>query len=305
MTFDEISTFLFALEYESLSKAAEIMYISQGTASNRIKSLEKELNFELFIRNKGQKKLELTELGRRFVPTAQQISALWQDALQLKNSHIYEMVKIAGIDVINVFTLSQFYNDFVNNNSDIFLKINTHHSSRIHDLIDKHLIDIGFVFNQKNYETISSTPLYEEEMVIIAQKNSRYNENTRLDELSISNEVYVRWGTDFELWHNRHFESNIPKKITVGTGSMQGAYITDENTWAFTPKSIALSLIRNNPNMKYFRLEKNPPNCVCYLLINKHNKIAKKISIDKLLFELQDHLINNEAITVLKEFAMH
>lgn len=52
MTELEIDAFLNIVKYGSITKAAEILYISQPALSRRIKSLESELQYKLFIRQK-------------------------------------------------------------------------------------------------------------------------------------------------------------------------------------------------------------------------------------------------------------
>ena len=59
MTELEIDAFLNIVKYGSITKAAEILYISQPALSRRIKSLESELQYKLFIRQKGVRILRL------------------------------------------------------------------------------------------------------------------------------------------------------------------------------------------------------------------------------------------------------
>lgn len=56
----EIEAFLNIVKYGSITKAAEVLYISQPALSRRIKSLENELQYELFIRQKGIRNIILT-----------------------------------------------------------------------------------------------------------------------------------------------------------------------------------------------------------------------------------------------------
>ena len=53
MTNSEISAFLAIVECGSFSKAAEMLFITQPALSRRIQSLENEIGYKLFERNKG------------------------------------------------------------------------------------------------------------------------------------------------------------------------------------------------------------------------------------------------------------
>ena len=53
MTFLEIEAFLKIVQYGSFSAAAEKLYITQPALGRRIRALEEELGYLLFIRYKG------------------------------------------------------------------------------------------------------------------------------------------------------------------------------------------------------------------------------------------------------------
>ena len=56
--------FLAVAQEESISKAADILHITQPTLSRQLMDLEKELNTKLLIRGKRNKKITLTEDGK-------------------------------------------------------------------------------------------------------------------------------------------------------------------------------------------------------------------------------------------------
>lgn len=64
MTFEQLEFFVLIERYKNFSKAAEENYLSQSTLSKRIKSLEKELGVELFVRM--ARSVELTNAGKEF-----------------------------------------------------------------------------------------------------------------------------------------------------------------------------------------------------------------------------------------------
>ena len=49
----EIECFLAICEHKTISSAAESLYITQPSLSSRLKTLERELGGELFVRKKG------------------------------------------------------------------------------------------------------------------------------------------------------------------------------------------------------------------------------------------------------------
>lgn len=68
--------FLAVAQEESISKAADILHITQPTLSRQLMDLEKELNTKLLIRGKRNKKITLTEDGKLLKSRAQEITEL-------------------------------------------------------------------------------------------------------------------------------------------------------------------------------------------------------------------------------------
>ncbi|CAM5579171.1 LysR family transcriptional regulator OS=Lysinibacillus sphaericus OX=1421 GN=LS41612_06580 PE=3 SV=1 [Lysinibacillus sphaericus] len=76
MNIDHIEAFLYVVHYKSIHKAANALFLSQPTVTARIKSLERELNVELFYRD--ARSVILSEKGKDFLPFATQIVQTFQ-----------------------------------------------------------------------------------------------------------------------------------------------------------------------------------------------------------------------------------
>lgn len=64
MNIDHIEAFLYVVHYKSIHKAANALFLSQPTVTARIKSLERELNVELFHRD--GRSVILSDKGKDF-----------------------------------------------------------------------------------------------------------------------------------------------------------------------------------------------------------------------------------------------
>ena len=84
MNYQDIKTFLTIVSSSSLSKAAEVLFVSQPALSHRLSALEEELGTELIIRKKGSRTLELTDAGQRFVPLARKWEQLWLETSKIQ-----------------------------------------------------------------------------------------------------------------------------------------------------------------------------------------------------------------------------
>mgnify|MGYP000369462094 CR=1 FL=1 len=69
--------FVKIVEMDSFSAAAEALYLSQSALSQQIRTLEGQLQFELF--QHVPRRVILTPAGRDFYPKAKQLVALYQE----------------------------------------------------------------------------------------------------------------------------------------------------------------------------------------------------------------------------------
>ena len=76
MNLAEIETFLTIVNTKSITRTADLLFLSQPTVSHRLTSLENELGFPLVIRQKGHKQVELTAKGTDFIILAERWMSL-------------------------------------------------------------------------------------------------------------------------------------------------------------------------------------------------------------------------------------
>ena len=62
MHYKDIETFLELVRTRNITKTAEHLYLSQSTISNRLKNLEDELGYQLIVRAKGHRAIQLTQI---------------------------------------------------------------------------------------------------------------------------------------------------------------------------------------------------------------------------------------------------
>lgn len=273
MNFDEIETFLAVSEYANIARAADQLYIGQGTASSRIQRLEEELGIQLFVRQKGLRNVLLTPEGEYFLPLAQQMISLWQQAQQIKNRLIFRELRIAAIDTLNRFFLSEPYCNFMENNPDIQFYLQTEHSTEIHQLIENQQIDIGFVCTLHKFQNVIAKPLFREKSVLIYHANSNFGSSLNFADLLPQNEIYLTMGTAYDLWHQRRFTQSSVRKISIGTNSMLPEFLRDPQTWAITTQETAEIMLQQNSDLRYCAItEDPPPERTAYLLLYKYPK---------------------------------
>lgn len=298
MTIEEINTFLRVIETNSITAAANQLFISQSTASSRISNLEKEIGVSLIYRAKGVKEISLTTEGEEFLPIAQQWLALYKDAQELKNSNSIRTLRIATNDLLNTQLLPYIYTDFTNKYKNIMLYTQTEHASEAYNQVANQLVDIAIVYTLHNLQNIVSVPLYKENLVILCHKDSKFAKSQDFRDLKGEFEVYTRWSSEYEVWHKQNFPYNHRSKIVIGTASMTKHFLNEVEDWSIASKIVANNIILDKPD--FISIEhRHIPSRTAYLLTHKYAKPGSKDLIQLFINELVGHLNRNNSVTML------
>lgn len=281
MTLEMVETFLTILKYKNITAAAQSLYTSQSTISHRLQLLENEVGVPLFIRNKGQRFVELTPGGEEFIPIAERWMALFRDTSKIKDETLRQTLAVGGADLINTYTFVPLYREYLSKNPETQLIIRTYHSGELYHLLETREIDIGFVYSQRRYPDILTRTLYQEQMYVICHKDSRYHDLIAPEELSIANEVYLRWNADYELWHSQRWPTG-KSLVYVGTGAQLSLYLDVPGRWAIAPASVYHAL-RNKEHLVCYNLTNPPPPLNCYEITHRY----PKPSVERLIHTFQ------------------
>lgn len=278
MNYEEVQTFLSVLEYGSIVKGAKRLFIGQGTASSRIKHLEEELGVTLFNRQPGLNNLSLTEAGKEFLEIAHRYMEVNESALKLKEKTRKIELNIASLDMINHFVFRNRYIEFIRALPNVSLNIQTYHSSYIHELINQMRFDVGFVFSLYNYPNITAEKISSEKMSIVYFKGNPFAIEKRFDLLNHNEEIFIKWSSDFQQWHNNFFTYR-QKKVTIGTAALLKDFLLSEENWSIVPESVAKEVCTLDQQLNYFVIEGAPTRNL-YSITNINLSKEKKEYID-------------------------
>ena len=304
MTQEHVETFLTVVTYGSITAAASHLYLSQSTVSARIRQMEEELGAPLLIRQKGYRSVELTAFGNAFIPLAGQWATLWKDAQHLKLLADIRTLIIASIDSVNNYTFVPLFRYMIGAYPQLKLNIRTHHSNEIHSLVESRAADIGFVFSQANYPDIISRPVYRELMYLVCNRESPYGDDIACRDLDPAFEVYLRWGQDYQSWHDRNWNPDNYAAITVNTGSTLQRFLDRPGRWAIAPMSV-IHEMSHDSNIVYYTLKDPPAPRICYMLKNRYPDTRRRESIEIFEREMFSFIEESEDICSFEEWMLN
>lgn len=282
MNFVELETFLVLADTKNLTKTAEHLYVSQSTITHRLRNLEDELQYKLFIRYRGKRMIELTERGEEFMMIARKWIALYRE-MELLKHHYTKTLSIAALDSVITTILPSVLNEISREKCGINVKIQTQHSGEIYQLVKKREVDIGFVtMNIQDPEIVVEEVFRQKYLLISPCKNPTKRKKIHPMDLDPSFEIFTSWGNAYDNWHEHWWSLTTPPHISVDSVAALQSFMDDERYWCVVHIS-ALKMIQRNCSVQVYDLIEAPSDWVCYKI--KHKYPNKKNIAGILAFE--------------------
>lgn len=199
--------FLAVAREGNITRAVEILHITQPTLSRQLMQLEDELGTALFIR--GKRKVLLTETGMLLKRRAEEIIDLSEKTeLEIGNqTHEVtgEIVLACGITEATK-TMGKYMKEFKSLYPQVTFRIRNGNSDVIAESIENGLVDIGFVLEPMNLEKFDFLRLNQPEIWgILIKKDSSlaqkdYVEVSDLKNLPLINTSRLETQNQFKEW---------------------------------------------------------------------------------------------------------
>ena len=297
MDYEQIEAFLTIVKKRSLSKASEELFISQSTISHRLASLESELSVSLLQRKKGQRAVELTRAGERFIPLAKRWKLLYEEAKMINTTDFAEMLQIGGVESCGYFFLP-FFTEFSFKHRDFLkLSINIASSELILSQLERHEIDVGFVtIPVWNKEIFFSPVLKEGFKLICYDPEGRWPSAIDPKTLDPSAELLQPWNPEYQQWHNYWWPNQNKCYAYVNNSHlMQEQYLKSTKCWTIVTDCIAESYLQLE-GFRVIDILNPPPARTAYMAVHRNPRNSSAEAITIFTGELKDYLKRIEKI---------
>jgi DNA-binding transcriptional LysR family regulator len=170
----------------NMRRAAYALSISQPALTARLHGLEEELGTSLFRRSHSG--MVLTPAGRAFLPHADRAI----EAIQSGSSLVRELefgvigeLALAVAPAVSAYVLPELLVRFTERHPDVRLLVRTGHSEEIVDLVIRGEVELGIVRELRDTR-VRSSPLYEDELVLVAPPDHPFARAGKIDVSEIS-----------------------------------------------------------------------------------------------------------------------
>lgn len=206
MSLSSYEIFKTVVDQNSFQSAAEILHLTPSAISHSISSLEKELGFPLFIRNKTG--IQLTGYGENLLPHIQTVlnsEEHLKQEISLLNGLQKGTIKIGTFNSVCTNWIPHIVNSFQELYSNITIELYQGNYNDVSGWIRNGLVDIGFL-STSSADHLQIMPLYKDPLVCVVPKNFRpkNKEYITIDDIRGQHFVYQREGCDADI--NKFFQ---------------------------------------------------------------------------------------------------
>lgn len=169
MLLNQLTAFVETARRQSVSRAAEALFISQPALTSRLKGLERDLGAQLFVRT--PRGMRLTDAGNAFLPYAvRALETLTDGRMQvnaLERGGAGRLV-VGAAPAVSTYVLPVLLKRFSESYPRVSISVRTGHSEEILELVLAEQVTVGLV-RALQHPDILSTPLYEDRLILVVE----------------------------------------------------------------------------------------------------------------------------------------
>ena len=171
MTIRHLRTFVIVFQKESITKASEILHVSQPSVSLAIQELENYYHIRLFDRI--GKRLSITEQGKWLYDYALHIVSMFDEMeTEVKTWNNKGTLRIGSSITIGNFILPQLIEEFQKRYREVEIKVSVCNTKTIEQYILNNEVDLALIEGKTEYEQIQMEHLMEDPLCLICAANS-------------------------------------------------------------------------------------------------------------------------------------
>src|SRR5262245_42263102 len=169
MLLNQITAFVETARRQSVSRAADALFLSQPALTARLKGLEADLGAQLFVR--GPRGMRLTDAGDAFLPYAvRALETLTDGRMQVNALERGGAGRLAigAAPAVSTYVLPALLKRFSEGYPRVSVSVRTGHSEEILELVLRERVTLGLV-RALQHPDILSTPLYEDRLILVVE----------------------------------------------------------------------------------------------------------------------------------------
>jgi DNA-binding transcriptional LysR family regulator len=226
MLLAHIEGFLEIARLNSVSRAAESLYVTQPTLTARLHALERELGQRLFVR--ARHGMRLTEAGRAFMPYAERAVLALREGRRAINeleSGSAGQLQIAAAPAVSTYILPAVLESFVAAHPRVEVAVRTGHSEDVLRMVLSDQAQIG-VGRALRHPEVQLRPFYEEELVLVVAPDHPFSRQGSITMSEVGSEqliMFDRTSSYYEITHAAFLAAGVTLRGLMELDNIEAA----------------------------------------------------------------------------------
>ncbi len=218
-TLHQLQVFLKITQTQSITKAAEELYLTQPAVSIQLKNLQDQ--FEIPLTEVVGRKLFITDFGKEIAVAVEKIL---NEVYAINYKTMAHKGKLSGrlkLSVVSTgkYVMPYFLSDFMNRNEGIELVMDVTNRAKVIESLEKNEVDFSLVSVLPDNLNIENVELLQNKLYLVANTKAKYSkkqyDKTLFEELPL---IYREKGSGTRLVMERFIEENklpVRKKMEL------------------------------------------------------------------------------------------
>ncbi len=222
----QLEGFVETARQRNVSRAAEVLHVTQPALTARLKSLEEELGSLLFDRT--HRGMRLTAAGQAFLPHAERALAAMAEGRLTVTEHatgLAGQLAIGTAPAVGAYVLPGLLARYVGRFPTVRLSVQTGHSEEIVDAVARGELDIGLI-RELHHPGVQSHALYEDELILVVPPGHAFAHHAELDIARLAETTLImfdRASSYYDLTNATFRAAGIAPRGTIALDNIEAA----------------------------------------------------------------------------------
>ena len=226
MLLAHLESFVEVARHGNVSRAAAALFVTQPAITARLKSLERELGVELFVRS--HRGMKLTDAGRAFLPYAERSIATIDEGRavmsNLREGTIGSLV-IGAAPAVSTYVLPGILRAFRTTHPNVRLGVRTGHTEEVLEMVLRGEAHIG-IGRPVRHPDVELIPLFEDEMLLVVAARHPFAARGKVSMAELAGErlvLFDRTSSYHELTSSLFRQAGVVPASTLELDNVEAA----------------------------------------------------------------------------------
>lgn len=226
MQIEFLETFVEVARHGNVTRAAEMLYLSQPSVSGRLQALETELGERLLTRT--PRGVRLTDAGREFLPYAERAVRAFRDGQnalgELRQVRAGRLL-LGAAPAVSTYYLPGVLKRFATDHPGVRISVRTGHSEEVLAMVLTDQVQIGLVRSLQHPE-LEVQPCYEDELVLLVSPAHPFGAREVVPLEAVAREdlvLFDRTSSYYELTRGLFLDSGIVPSTVMELDNIEAA----------------------------------------------------------------------------------